>query len=348
MKNQNRRENYSARVRTLTAVRNAILCTFALAFGAQAAAQTSEVTGSRALGMGGAFVAVANDSSATWWNPAGIAAGPLLDIALTHATVEGTDDVPAVRQQVTGFAFATPPLGVSYYRFRVTDIQPFDPTGSVTPRREDVGAEMHVGSLAASQLGLTLVQTLIPGLHAGVTVKYLRGRFENAREPGGVDSTALLDTGDDLHEAETDGRMDLDLGLLAVIGPMRLGARMRNVREPELGGVRLPRQSRAGIAFDPERTTGLPLVVALDADLAEYQTSFGPRRRLAIGAEHWLWNRRLGVRAGGRANTTGARERAVTAGASFAVRAGVYVDGHVVTGSAADERGWGLAARLSF
>src|SRR5687768_972860 len=43
---------------------------------AQASAQTSfEVVGSRALGMGGAFVAVANDSSAVFWNPAGLASG---------------------------------------------------------------------------------------------------------------------------------------------------------------------------------------------------------------------------------------------------------------------------------
>lgn len=207
---------------------------------------------------------------------------------------------------------------------------------------------MQVRSLAASQLGLTLVQTLIPGVHAGVTVKYLRGRFENAREAGGVDFAALLDKGDALDEGGTDGRVDVDLGLLAVMGPIRLGARTRNVRQPEFGRMRLPRQSRVGIAFDPERATGVPLVVALDADLAEYETSFGPRRRVAIGAEHWLWDRRLGLRAGGRANTSGTRERAVTAGASIAVRPGMYVEGHVVQGGAADERGWGLAARVSF
>ena len=37
-----------------------------------ASAQFIEAVGVRALGMGGAFVAVANDSSATWWNPAGL------------------------------------------------------------------------------------------------------------------------------------------------------------------------------------------------------------------------------------------------------------------------------------
>ena len=35
-----------------------------------ASAQIVESVGHRALGMGGAFVAVADDSTATWWNPA--------------------------------------------------------------------------------------------------------------------------------------------------------------------------------------------------------------------------------------------------------------------------------------
>ena len=64
-------------------------------------AQIVESVGSRALGMGGAFVAVASDSSATWWNPAGLAAGPFLDLAIGKA-----DDA-------SWFALATPPFGLS-------------------------------------------------------------------------------------------------------------------------------------------------------------------------------------------------------------------------------------------
>jgi hypothetical protein len=45
-------------------------------------AQTIESVGERAQGMGGAFVAVADDGSATWWNPAALAAGPFVDVGL--------------------------------------------------------------------------------------------------------------------------------------------------------------------------------------------------------------------------------------------------------------------------
>ena len=41
-----------------------------------ASAQVFEDIGMRAQGMGGAFVALANDATATWWNPAGLASGP--------------------------------------------------------------------------------------------------------------------------------------------------------------------------------------------------------------------------------------------------------------------------------
>src|SRR5689334_7429585 len=86
-------------------------------------AQAIESAGSRAPGMGGAFVAVASDSSSTWWNPAGLAAGPFLDLALGWNSLEaGGDMAPAWRTHLSALSFGTPPAGVSYYRFRLTDI----------------------------------------------------------------------------------------------------------------------------------------------------------------------------------------------------------------------------------
>jgi hypothetical protein len=192
-----------------------------------------------------------------------------------------------------------------------------------------------VRSLAANQLGVTILRTLIPGVHAGTTLKYLRGTREGGR---------------------AESRFDLDVGVLAVAGPVRLGGTVRNVREPEFGaadeadetGIRLPRQVRVGAAFDPENATGLPLTVALDADVRSYVAGSGERRVVAVGAEQWLAAKRIGVRAGGRFNTVGARDRSATAGVSVSLRPGMFVDGHVVRGGSADDRGWGVAARVSF
>jgi hypothetical protein len=173
-----------------------------------------------------------------------------------------------------------------------------------------------------SQFGATILQTLVTGVHAGATVKYVQGAG--------------------------DGAVDLDLGVLAVAGAIRVGGLVRNVRQPELGGVGLPRQVRIGVAFDGEALAMLPVMVALDADLDAYDAGSGERRAIALGAERWLFARRLGVRGGARFNTAGAHDRAITAGASVAPRAGLYVDGHIVQGGDGGEDGWGVAARVSF
>jgi hypothetical protein len=83
-------------------------------------------------------------------------------------------------------------------------------------------------------------------------------------------------------------------------------------------------------------------------DVRSYTTRSGERRMMAFGAEHWLLDRRIGVRAGGRVNTPGERERIATAGVTVAAGGGLYLDGHAVRGGSADERGWGVAARVSF
>jgi len=319
-----------------------------------ARAQIVEATGNRALGMGGAFVAVANDSSATWWNPAGVAAGPFVDIALARSVTERTAELPASRDRVSSFAIATPPAAFSYYRLRITDIQPFDPTGNLPADREDRRAGVPVRSLSTSQLGATVVHTLIPGVHAGTTLKYVRGTLRLGREDSAASISDLLAIGEDYEGGDAQGRFDLDLGVLAVGGPLRVGAVVKNVREPSFdapgitpeaspGGMVLPRQVRIGGAYAPENTT-----LALDADVTTYTTTTGERRMVALGVEHWMLTRRLGIRAGGRINTRGEHELSAAAGVTVALRGGLYLDVHAVRGREVDEQGWGLATRISF
>jgi hypothetical protein len=328
-------------------------CTLVLTSASPAFAQTIESVGTRALGMGGAFVAVASDSSATWWNPAGLAAGPFLDVALARTMTESSERVPAKRDTAAWFALTTLPFGFSYYRLRITDIRPFDPTGGAGVDREDRRAGIPVRSLAASQLGITLVQTIFPGVHTGTTLKFVRGtvRTDRADELSSADD--LLDRGDDLDGGDADSAFDLDAGILAVAGPIRLGALVRNLREPEFGAdtsnaVRFRRQVRIGVAVDAEAVGGPALTIAADVDLREFPAATGGRRNVALGAEHWFGTRRVAVRGGARFNTAGEHERSATAGMSVAVRAGLFVDAHVVRGGTIDDRGWGLGVRVSF
>ena len=53
-----------------------------------ATAQIYESIGIRAQGMSGAFVAVADDATTTWWNPAGLASGGYFNAILEFDRVE--------------------------------------------------------------------------------------------------------------------------------------------------------------------------------------------------------------------------------------------------------------------
>jgi len=317
-------------------------------------AQIVESVGSRALGMGGAFVAVAADSTATWWNPGGLATGPYSDISVGRSIVdlEKTETSSARRDRVSWFAAAAPVVGFSYYRLRITDIRGFGPTGQRSVNRQDTRTEVSMRSLAARQFGLTVVQSVLPGVHAGATLKYVRGTVRVGTDDGSRSGSDLLDAGDELDGGNATNRFDLDAGVMVVAGPVRLGAVMRNIRKPDFGTdatpFALPRQTRIGAAIDAEQAGGPPLIVAVDADVQTYATGTGDRRVVALGAEQWLWTKRFGVRGGARFNTVGARERAATAGGSVALRNGLYLEGYIVRGGAEAERGWGIGTRVSF
>ncbi len=83
--------------------------------------------GARALGMGGAFTAVANDPSATFWNPAGLASMPDRELLLMHSERFGDlidRDFIAYTQPVNWSLFGGPSagIGVSVIRLGIDDI----------------------------------------------------------------------------------------------------------------------------------------------------------------------------------------------------------------------------------
>ena len=152
-------------------------------------------------------------------------------------------------------------------------------------------------------------------------------------------------------------RFDADVGLLGIVGPVRIGVVARQLSDPVLWSdpvsgrdLRLGRQVRVGVAFDGDLLgvdRSLPFVVSLDADTLSYDTTGGPRRTVAAGAERWLLRRRVGVRGGARVNTTGSHDGAASVGASVSIAKGVLAEVHATAGARA-ERGWGIAARASF
>ncbi|PWT84196.1 MAG: hypothetical protein C5B57_05305, partial [Blastocatellia bacterium] len=70
----------------------ALLIALATIAPSAARAQVYETAGIRAQGLGGAFVAVADDATATWWNPAGLASGAFFNGVFEYSRRDDTDE----------------------------------------------------------------------------------------------------------------------------------------------------------------------------------------------------------------------------------------------------------------
>jgi hypothetical protein len=272
-------------------------------------AQRFDDVGVRAQGMAGAFVAVADDASATWWNPAGLSSAlGVVDVSLEVS--EGGRG---------GAAFAFPSLGLSYYRLKISKIQPSGSTAGMASSRQDTGA--------AGQFGATFGQSITGHLVVATTVKLVNAR--------------------------SDTQADLDVGAMAAFGLVRVGITVRDLRNPTFGtgadAVELERRARAGAAFvAPAHGALARLVVAADADLNTTQVDGREERDVTGGVETWWLGRRLGLRGGGGANTAAAGGAFGSFGVSIVPYPRVNIEGAVTKGSDSARNRWSLGLRLSY
>jgi hypothetical protein len=166
------------------------------------------------------------------------------------------------------------------------------------------------------------------------------------------DAGGALDEAGDLN-ARGETKFDADFGVMAYLGRARVGVTIRNLVAPTWDAGSLPLESdrllRVGVAWGPDPVRGRrSWSIASDADLATAEGPDGARRSIAVGAEHWFRNGRVGIRGGARAQTVGDARPVATGGASVGIRSGLLLEGQVTAGSDTIERGWGLGARVTF
>jgi len=346
------------------------LCAAVLLFAlpAPATAQTFDFVGTRAAGMGGAFVAVADDASAVYWNPAGFASGSYFSLVLdriyakidrtyakagrTSSKVDPGDSAASGRRSGLLMAIGFPALGLSYYRLRDSTVVAGElPTGTDAAGRNLTGTgSVRVDTLITHHTGATLVQTIVPGLDVGATFKLVRGVASSVGGPFGTDETGEDFVGKGSH------KFDVDLGVMGSLGRIKAGLTLRNMTAPEfktagggLPALRLARQARGGIAIRP--ASGW--LVAADLDFTKTAGVSGNAERIfAMGAEGRIAARGT-ARGGFRVNTAAdraSRSKAagISAGGSYAVTPSLLVDAQVTGGTDRGARGWGVSGRFVY
>jgi hypothetical protein len=316
-----------------------LVCAAILSSPFSAGAQGAGTVGTRAQGMAGAFVAVADDASAVHWNPGGLARGAYFSLLLDGTTADAIpDDGSALGGQRAGslLALSMPALGLSYSRQSAATVVP---TG--------LNGDFRLSSLVTHHAGATLVQSLTDAIAVGATVKLVRGRAGSDVIPAGSAEDAL-ENWDVIGRTGT--RVDVDLGVMATGSLGRLGLVVRNVSEPSFetpagDELNLDRQVRGGASIFLLQNW----ILAADLDFTSSPQAFGDVRELAFGTEAQV-HRRLAARGGVKVNTAGDRGRspALSVGGSFALLGSLLIDAQVTSGADTAFRGWGVAGRMVF
>ena len=317
----------------LTNFRNRTLIAAVLTLGIARIAAAQADVGTRASGMAGAFVAVADDATAVYWNPAGVGTGSLLSVVLDA----GRFRLGAVPQGVANeedtsaiVALSATAVGLGYYRLGTYGISTVEPAGMRPQSREEVLRSVH--ALTTSTVGVSLVHSLGEHIVVGVTPKLVHGDGELAG--------------------------DVDAGLIAWVDRFRVGLVARNLTTPAFAEatagkpgegeeIELQREVRIGGAWGSGWTGISRVVVSVDGDVVSRATPAGDRRDIAAGLETWWMSQRIGLRGGVRRSTIGEARAAVAAGISAGLKPGMLVEAHIMRGRG-EERSWSVGARMTF
>jgi hypothetical protein len=340
--------------------RNSLFIAGIVLLGVTAAAEAQAPLGTRAAGLAGAFVGVADDASAVYWNPAGLATGAIVRFLATFSDdITAPDDAQDVTgEQLTGrmVGLSALPIGIAYYRSgvygttRVSEV-----TGLQS--REEVRRSVH--ALTTSTVGVSLLHSLTEYIVVGATPKVTWGSALGG-EATGLSINEGLDAARDLDGPVTTV-FDIDAAAMIAVQRVRLGVVARNLTTPSFPGPRqgadgqadggeeieISREVRIGAAWGSQWPGHSRVIVSIDGDLTSRATPFGDRRDVAAGVETWWLDRRLGLRGGIRGSTVGETRGAVAAGISGGLTPGMMLEAHVLFGQFG-ERGWSIGVRAGF
>jgi len=229
--------------------------------------------GARALGMGGAFVSICDDASATYWNSAGL-------IQLTQRQMTSMTSLMSLDRRYNFLNYVTPledetkTIGISLINFGVKDLREFVET---TQGDQELGKFNDTENTVM----LSYARKLNDRLAIGVNLKYLtQGMNTQQHHPKGRNKASGL---------------GLDVGTLYKISDdVKLGLMLQDIR--------------SYLKWETEHSDRLPLVVKLGMSTKLFnerltlatdieQVEDNHKTKIYAGLEYWL-RENLGLRAG--------------------------------------------------
>ena len=203
-------------------------------------------------------------------------------------------------------------------------------------------------AVSLTQFGTTVGQSIGAVLVIGSTLKLMRAGAAHAVATG----TAPLDAAGDLDVPQST-RFDVDFGVLARLGHIRVGGALKNVTAPSFGDgidtLKLSREARVGLAWLSDPVGGTRgVLLAGDADLTTRSSVVGEVRHVAAGVEAWLARGRLGVRGGVSGNTIGATRPSASSGVSVGLTRSIHLNASRTIGRDDSVTGWGTSVSVTF
>ena len=233
--------------------------------GTTAAAFLEIPVGATAIGMGGAFVSIANDASALYWNSAGIASLPRNEFIAIHSSwIAGT------RFDFGGFVLPLGDLGTLGFSF--TSLSMEDMKVRTIELPEGTGEYFSAGDLAA---GVSYARHLTDRFAIGFTAKYLQQSIWHESATGfALDAGTTFRT--DLFGGMTIGaafsnfgtRMQLtgrDTRQFIRVDPTKQGSNNQIPTNIEMNSWDLPLLFQFGVSTNVMKSDNYRWTVAVDA-----------------------------------------------------------------------------------
>ncbi|MBN1384596.1 MAG: type IX secretion system membrane protein PorP/SprF [Elusimicrobia bacterium] len=250
--------------------------------------------GTRPCGMGGAFVAVADDANAPLWNPAGIKYLTRLEGNFMYAKLyAGLDEVD---------------LGLNYLSFVYPNLK----VGSLRIGSLGVSWGNFISKSLYREDTVTLtyakgMDELIPlkGISVGINLKYLNHSYTLDKR---TEDDPVFEAGN------SKGSITVDIGTLVKFNifneDFSAGLSIKNITQPDVGlktTDKVPLEWRTGLSYSMQNLSLLNInetIFAVDISLRD--DDINPH----FGCENWFLRKKLGFR-------FGANNREITTGFSY-------------------------------